>query len=179
MPARRTFNRSAPRTWRNGRRKGLKIPRGETPVPVRVRPSAPKILMLKSFHYQREKPDHRAANCGISELVGVPAETLGRSTNARRPVIAFDSDIGVSCRDSSKTQKGKSEDNNQQKPLHVSVPPDLFSACEYHRALSSRLAVLIQLKFKHLVDNRCLFCNAAKRILPWDFAHFVFLAPET
>ncbi len=27
--------------WRNGRRKGLKIPRGETPVPVRVRPSAP------------------------------------------------------------------------------------------------------------------------------------------
>ena len=28
--------------WRNGRRKGLKIPRGETPVPVRVRPSAPR-----------------------------------------------------------------------------------------------------------------------------------------
>src|SRR5271156_4392986 len=47
---------SATRTWRNGRRKGLKIPRELLPVPVRVRPSAP----AKSGTWTRIA-DHRPA----------------------------------------------------------------------------------------------------------------------
>jgi hypothetical protein len=111
--------------------------------------------MLKSLHDYHQYPDRRAANCGISEFVGVLAETLGRRTNARRPAIAFDSDIDVPSRDGCKTQKGKSENNNQQKPLHVSAPSDLFPACEHYQASIRAQPSLIQLKFGHPVHNRC------------------------
>jgi hypothetical protein len=47
------------RTWRNGRRKGLKIPREETPVPVRVRPSAP----ILSPYIQRLIAPSRSMQC--------------------------------------------------------------------------------------------------------------------
>ena len=64
---------SATRTWRNGRRKGLKIPRGETPVPVRVRPSAPALLLERRPRLSAQ----RRVRCDAAEPIGSRADACG------------------------------------------------------------------------------------------------------
>src|SRR5580704_18511983 len=80
-------------------------------------PREPSAVQL--FHYQRKKPDHPEANCRISQFVRIFAETMGRRAKLSGPVIAFGSDVGVSGRHCGEAQKRKSENDKQQKPLHV------------------------------------------------------------
>lgn len=49
IPASASTNRATSPGGETGRRKGLKIPRGVTPVPVRLRPRAPIKSSLANF----------------------------------------------------------------------------------------------------------------------------------